>query len=122
MMTPSPAFHTAARPRTYSNDRRGLAWVSSARPARMVLPVNQLTTRDICCKGIQQVYSVGRCYFATNRCDPATKFKGGLGDSYGTSLYTIPEYEGTRLHYRQTVRTLNDVVIAFFHIVPSSSS
>ena len=37
------------------------------------------------------------------RCDPKTGFRGGLGDTYGTSLYTIPEYEGTRLHYRQTV-------------------
>ena len=30
-------------------------------------------------------------------------FRGGLGDTYGTSLYTIPEYEGTRQHYRLTV-------------------
>eukprot|EP01051_Picozoa_sp_SAG22_P006308 SAG22_NODE_407_length_10957_cov_5.081691_1_plen_489_part_00 len=37
------------------------------------------------------------------RCDPKTGFRGGLGDTYGTSLYTLPEYEGTRLHYRQTV-------------------
>ena len=37
------------------------------------------------------------------RCDPASGFKGGLGDTYATSLYTIPEYEGTRQHYRDTV-------------------
>ena len=37
------------------------------------------------------------------RCDPGSGFKGGLGDTYATSLYTIPEYEGTRQHYRDTV-------------------
>ena len=37
------------------------------------------------------------------RCDPGSGFKGGLGDTYATSLYTIPEYEGTRQRYRDTV-------------------
>ena len=40
------------------------------------------------------------CYAA---CNLASGFRGGLGDSYSASLYTIPEYEGTRQHYRQTV-------------------
>ena len=37
------------------------------------------------------------------RCDPKTGFSGGVGDTFGASLYTIPEYEGTRERYRLTV-------------------